>query len=971
MAVQNKNQYVKVIVSIIQLRFSFFESAGQNKKGFTLMGVLVASAIGLIVVTGLSQMLANIQTQLRQMEQKSQKIFLNDFIGSQLKTGCTKTLESYGNRIIQGNGIGFSELKDETNQVILDLGTLRGHNYFQLSCSDSPDCNCNGKSSPCNRKWTLSFISQSELNGLPVYNKNFSVELGIKYPLLSSRTLTSGDGNKLSCNVFDITYSSSPSTSTLSLDCIRIDETSNLALIGCGTTTGITEPTTTAYGYNAGSSSSTGLNNTFIGYEVGKSNSTGYENTFIGYEAGKSNSTGYENTFIGSWAGVTNSTGYENTFIGHEAGKSNSTGYENTFIGYEAGKSNSTGYENTFIGCYAGQINSTGYENTFIGYEAGKSNSTGYENTFIGQFAGYSNITGKWNTFIGTGTGVGSGVGSNSTDSSNTFIGYYAGHNNTGTFNTFIGYTAGQISWRGGGNEENTFIGYETGGGHRGGHLCKWNTFIGPWAGRFCDGGSENTFIGMWAGDQLRSGKWNTFIGNSAGQKSTIGDGNTFIGYEAGHNNISGKNNVFLGWGAGFGGSTGSWNTSIGTAAGGSNNGPRNTFVGAWAGSKSKTGNDSTFIGNYAGNENTSGSGNIFIGFHAGDTLDYETASNKFVIGNNYNLSTAGWINERRDPVRDPVTGRSFTASRTWIEGDIGTEIFTIDSKQVCLEGRPCSSSSSSRVLKKNIQPYQSFDRALQDTLKTPLFTYEYKKDHPEKSRMGIIAEELPPHLRLKDKKGLAYPDWPSIYGTFWAGIKALHEMIVNLKQDIFLKQKALDSRWKQLGKQLDLFENKLSQSGRELSAEIKPFTKALDQSFKNLKSKVFLKFKTLNRAFQIFKEELSLKLKDLASHVENLRKRLERLIREFSQFQTEWVDLKKRFESANKNLAGKTESFSKELSRAKIQLSEADKRLKQDSQWLAEAKKALEWNHKEIQDLKKQISKICFKQGEVNGCAK
>ena len=190
-----------------------------------MIGVLVASAIGLIVVTGLSQMFANIHAQLRQMEQKSQKIFLNSLIGIQLKTGCTNTLKSHGRSIIQGNSVdSFSELKDETDRVILDLGILRGHNYFQLRCSDSPDCNCNGQSSPCNRKWTLTFISQSELNGLPVYNKNFSVDLAIKYTSAGPPPLnTSRDWDKLSCNVSNIAHS--PVSPPANLDCIQTDKT--------------------------------------------------------------------------------------------------------------------------------------------------------------------------------------------------------------------------------------------------------------------------------------------------------------------------------------------------------------------------------------------------------------------------------------------------------------------------------------------------------------------------------------------------------------------------------------------------------------------------------------------------------------------------------------------------------------------------------------------------------------------------
>ena len=43
---------------------------------------------------------------------------------------------------------------------------------------------------------------------------------------------------------------------------------------------------------------------------------------------------------------------------------------------------------------------------------------------------------------------------------------------------------------------------------------------------------------------------------------------------------------------------------------------------------------------------------------------------------------------------------------------------------------------------------------------------------------MGIISEELPEHLQLQIKDKLSQPDWPSIFGTFWASLKALWDVI-------------------------------------------------------------------------------------------------------------------------------------------------------------------------------------------------
>ena len=923
MAVQNKNQY---------------------KKGFTVIGVLVVSAIGLSLMMNLSQMFANIHAQLRQKEQRSQQDFLNHFIGSQLKTGCTNTLKSSDNRrIIQGNEVFFSKIKDEEDHVILDLTAqslelkakygIIGNTYFQLRCN-SPSCKCVGESSPCDRKWTLSFTSQSELNGLPVYNKNFFVDLMVKYPLTSSRILTSGDKDKLSCTVLGITYSAAPPPS--SLDCIRTDKTKNLALVGCGTTTQITESGTTAYGYNAGSDRSTGLNNTFIGNRAGESNTTGSENTFIGGGAGRENITGRGNIFLGFLSGQNNQGGHGNTFLGKRAGELNTSQSGNTFVGSTAGGGN-RGENNTFIGRRAGRMTS-GSNNTFIGFDVGYDNTTGHDNIFIGSAAARDNTTGHTNIFIGRRSGFKTKV-----SRENIFIGNEVGYGGYSRLvnnyqNIFIGHQAGYSNISG---NKNIFIGSEAGKDNSSGSE---NVFIGQQAGQSNTTRSGNTFIGNHAGWSNSTGKWNTFIGAWAGKKNNTGSENTFVGRRAGLENISGNSNTFLGPWAGEKNRTGSENTFVGERAGKSNSiGEGNTFLGFRAGVKNRIGNENTFIGNHAGAENEKGSGNIFIGFHAADiNLSYERADNKFVIGNDSRVAPTPLL----------------PSSREWIVGDIGTDTFKINDKQICFVGLSCPSSSS-RVLKKNIQPYKSFDEALEDILKTPLFTYEYKKDHPEKSRMGIIAEELPPHLRLKDKKGLAYPDWPSIYGTFWAGIKALHEMIVDLKQDISSKQQALDSRRKQLENRMKRFENKQAQLNRELSAEIKPSAKALVQSLKHFKKEVFLKFKTMDQAFQAFKEDLSLKLKALTSHVENLRKQLENQIQEFSQFRTKWLDWKEHLLSVDKGLAGQAENLSKELARAKARQSESKKQLEQNRRELAEVEKALDQDHKEIQALKKQLQSL------------
>ena len=103
-----------------------------------------------------------------------------------------------------------------------------------------------------------------------------------------------------------------------------------------------------------------------------------------------------------------------------------------------------------------------------------------------------------------------------------------------------------------------------------------------------------------------------------------------------------------------------------------------------------------------------------------------------------------------------------------------------------CTSIPDCGCACSSRTLKRNIKPFKNYEQSLKDILNTPLFTYQYKKekgDHPEKVRMGIISEELPKDLQILEKDKPSTPDWLSIYGTLWAGIKALFKKWEVLKE--------------------------------------------------------------------------------------------------------------------------------------------------------------------------------------------
>jgi hypothetical protein len=122
-------------------------------------------------------------------------------------------------------------------------------------------------------------------------------------------------------------------------------------------TTGGGTPFLTAFGYNAGLST-TGTNNTAIGTQALYTNNSGTNITALGYQAGYSynGSTG-SNTFLG-WASGYSTTGDYNTFVGTRAGY-NTTGSGNTFIGVGVNRNGSgwavtTGGSNTIVGGYDG-----------------------------------------------------------------------------------------------------------------------------------------------------------------------------------------------------------------------------------------------------------------------------------------------------------------------------------------------------------------------------------------------------------------------------------------------------------------------------------------------------------------------------------------------------------------------------------------------------------------------------------------
>ncbi len=553
-------------------------------------------------------------------------------------------------------------------------------------------------------------------------------------------------------------------------------------LFGCGTTQANLH-NTTALGFNAGNSGA-GTENTFIGFEAGKA-TTNRANTFIGYRTGIANITGDNNTFLGLNTGERNTTGHGNTFLGSTVGTYNTTGVRNTFVGIYAGASNTTGINNTFIGAGAGNSSLDTDRNTHIGRNAGHCFAKGADNIFIGQETAFGRTTNNtWSCPDGT----------DSKGDKN---------QNTGSRNVAIGTNA---VWGLKSGSNNVFIGHRA--GYNGVHTTTTNVITG----------GDNVVIGYQSGSSLTGGSKNTFLGFESGKANTTAGNNTFLGYQAGKANNTGTTNLFIGDRAGQSNTTGAGNIFIGSESGGaSTTADHNLFIGGSTG-KENTGYDNICLGTSAC-QHGRGNKNVIIGRAAGYILNKTTktpvADNNIFIGHEASKTNAGGISETgsrqlnignllfgKTPSSNPTTNffADTTAGNQYLEGStsglvvngdlyISGGLFGCSSPTVCTRILTAPVNNiSSRVFKNTITLFKNYQYALSVINNTPLFNYYYNKDHPKHKRMGIISEDLPKHLQIQDKGKPITPDWVSIYGTLWAGIKALYNRFISFKKEVTQK---------------------------------------------------------------------------------------------------------------------------------------------------------------------------------------
>ena len=494
-------------------------------------------------------------------------------------------------------------------------------------------------------------------------------------------------------------------------------------------------------------------------------------------------------------------------------------------------------------------------------------------------------------------TYVGCGTTKDNTQPTTTAFGFNAGHSGSGTNSTFIGHSAGKVST----GYSNTFIGHSAGRDNTLGYL---NVFVGNSAGEKNTTGEGNTFVGNSAGEKNTTGEGNTFVGNHAGEKNSIGVGNTFVGNHAGENS-TGDRNTFFGITAGWHNTTGEYNTFIGNSAGEKNlTGGRNTFVGMTAGFYNTTGEYNTFIGNSAGERNTTGDHNTFVGDNAG--LQNTTGEYNTFIGKHAGFSAKGSGNiyigtgaNHRGPSNQVdkkfVIGNEnydennlIAFADPWIEGDIGTDVFKVNTKQVAYN-------ASSRTLKKNIKKERDYEKALKLILNVPLFSYEFKKDHPDKRRMGVISEELPEELQIKADP--PYPDLPTLRGYLIASVKVLYAKLTEIKTQINeslnkLKEEFIEIK-EQFQKRISTNEKALNESNKRLSENEKALNennkrtstneKTLNENNKRLSTNE-KELQETKAELKETKAEYQKELKDTKAALQNTKKELKELKEELQK---------------------------------------------------------------------------------------
>lgn len=307
----------------------------------------------------------------------------------------------------------------------------------------------------------------------------------------------------------------------------------------------------TAIGFEAlDSASLTAINSTAVGYQALKSSTSGGGNVAVGKQALTNNTTGSVNVAIGNEALLSNTTGDRNAAVGGGALFSNTTGSANMAFGHGALARNVSGGHNCAIGSSALNSNTTGGNSTVVGTNSVEFSITHSENVGLGYHAGRF-VSGANNTFLGSRTGLGISRGVSTLGTIAAGSGYTNGtYSNVSltrsSGSTFGDFPTATIEVAGGAVTTVTLVSAGKGFQSTDTVLTAASSAIGGTGTGFTVAvasltgavSSDNTLIGYRAGDNLTQGSRNIIIGSDIDAESTTASDQINIGDRYFHNRI-------------------------------------------------------------------------------------------------------------------------------------------------------------------------------------------------------------------------------------------------------------------------------------------------------------------------------------------------------------------------------------------------------------------------------------------------
>ena len=327
----NHSQPLSLSLQGVKLHFLKFKS----QKGFSLVGVLVTSVLGIIIFQGVFTMQSVTMKSTKQIEGKLQSASINRAIletlseGKPEDTNCTTSSPAVPCESACTNTLKGSLLDGSVVEI---TKILTAYNETKYPAVTTPALDVGER---------VRYKKDDETSGVKINKIEFTGNKDTKQGELKVfyEFVVLGKKEEPAPFIFPVTIQTHQPNATdntkeelltcgieagsggVEPDCYDVTETRTI--VGCAKDEHNNIITT---GEN------TIWHSTLIGFEAGKS-SEGRYNTFIGYQAGKQNTSGRNNTFVGVNAGQKHLTGTSNTFIGENAGWKYTEGHNNIYIG--------------------------------------------------------------------------------------------------------------------------------------------------------------------------------------------------------------------------------------------------------------------------------------------------------------------------------------------------------------------------------------------------------------------------------------------------------------------------------------------------------------------------------------------------------------------------------------------------------------------------------------------------------------